>query len=209
MTEIVHPYFDTGIRIDIGTGDGAFVYKSARTSPNQFFVGIDSNADNLAKYSRKTRQKPAKGGVKNALFVQASIEALPEELNGLATHVSILFPWGSLLKTVATPDVRVLQGLHRICRADAELRIVFGYNHRREPGVTAALGLPLLSLEYLQTMVRNHYTQAGFAIQACQLEKSALRDIPTTWAQRLAYGKDREFFELRGRVIKKNQRDIE
>ena len=32
-----------GVIIDIGTGDGRFVYQSARRNPNKFYIGIDPN----------------------------------------------------------------------------------------------------------------------------------------------------------------------
>ena len=32
-----------GVIIDIGTGDGRFVYQSARQNPNKFYIGIDPN----------------------------------------------------------------------------------------------------------------------------------------------------------------------
>jgi 16S rRNA (adenine(1408)-N(1))-methyltransferase len=70
------------VTLDIGTGDGLFVYRSARSHPTQFFVGIDPNTRPLQKISQKIYRKPAKGGAPNALFIQASVENLPEELNG-------------------------------------------------------------------------------------------------------------------------------
>lgn len=36
----------------------------------------------------------------NVLFVRASAEALPAELEGRADELTILFPWGSLLRAV-------------------------------------------------------------------------------------------------------------
>ncbi len=87
-----------GIIVDLGTGDGRFVYQSARQNPARFYLGIDASANLLEKVSEKIHRKPAKGGLKNALFIQAAVEALPEELEGIADEVHIHFPWGSLLK---------------------------------------------------------------------------------------------------------------
>lgn len=186
--------------IDIGTGDGVFVYKNARSIPHRFFIGIDSNAENLAKYSRRTTQKPSKGGVQNALFVYANCAQLPEELHGVAREISILFPWGSLLQSIVIPDFHVLQGFYRLCEAQATLRIVLGYDQQCEPGITASLALPPLTIEYLRSVVEPLYAQAGFAVHARQMIHTELQDIPTTWARRLAQRKDRAFFELSGKV---------
>jgi 16S rRNA (adenine(1408)-N(1))-methyltransferase len=155
----------------------------------------------LAKYSRKTTLKPARGGVRNALFVCASCEALPEELNDLASEMTVLFPWGSLLKSVVRADNDFLRGIRRICREGAEIRIVFGYDQRSEPGVTAELALPALMPNYVDSLAGNHYRQAGFALNVRQLRKAEIGEIPTTWARKLAYGKDRVFFELCGKAM--------
>ena len=69
-----------GVIIDIGTGDGRFVYQSARQNPTKFYIGIDPNTRPLEKISEKIYRKPAKGGAGNVLFIQAAIEDLPAEL---------------------------------------------------------------------------------------------------------------------------------
>lgn len=93
-----------GIVIDIGTGDGRFVSAMARANPNKFFIGIDANVKPLEKPSMKATRKLNKGGLKNAMFVQAAIELLPEEFTGVADEIHIHFPWGSLLRSVAAAD---------------------------------------------------------------------------------------------------------
>jgi 16S rRNA (adenine(1408)-N(1))-methyltransferase len=50
-----------GIIVDIGTGDGRFVYNAARQNPNKFFIGIDANTAGLKEFSTKATRKPAKG----------------------------------------------------------------------------------------------------------------------------------------------------
>ena len=94
--------------IDIGTGDGRFVSASAKANPDKFFIGIDANVKPLEKPSIKATRKPSKGGLPNALFVQAAVEDLPEELNGLANQIYVNFPWGSLLRAVMVGDQHVL-----------------------------------------------------------------------------------------------------
>ncbi len=63
--------------MDIGTGDGRYVYRSARTNPDKFYIGIDVQPKGLEKISEKIHRKPEKGGLPNVLFVQASVEELP------------------------------------------------------------------------------------------------------------------------------------
>ena len=68
--------------IDLGTGDGLFVYQSARENPRKFYIGIDPSPRPLEKISEKIHRKAEKGGLPNALFLQASLEDLPRELDG-------------------------------------------------------------------------------------------------------------------------------
>ena len=72
--------------IDIGTGDGLFVYQSARQNPKKFYIGVDANPRALEKVSEKVHRKPAKGGLANVLFLQAAVEDLPTELDGVAAR---------------------------------------------------------------------------------------------------------------------------
>ena len=81
----------------------------------------------MREASRRAARKPARGGAPNALFVRASAEALPAELGGLATAVTVLLPWASLLHAVAAPDPAVLAGLRGMCAAGASLVVVLGY----------------------------------------------------------------------------------
>ena len=78
------------VLIDVGTGDGRYVLHVARTSPTWFALGVDACRDNLRKASRKAPP--------NALYLIANALALPkEEIGGMASKVTINFPWGSLL----------------------------------------------------------------------------------------------------------------
>jgi 16S rRNA (adenine(1408)-N(1))-methyltransferase len=94
--------------VDIGTGDGRYVYRSARANPDKFYIGIDVERKALEKVSERIHRKPEKGGLSNVLFVQAPAEDLPTELNHTADEIHIHFPWGSLLRAVAAGDEGVL-----------------------------------------------------------------------------------------------------
>src|SRR5690349_32333 len=72
------------VLIDLGTGDGRFVRHAVQTSPCIFAIGIDLCAASLRDASRRA---PA-----NALYLLASAYALPPELRGAATHITINFP---------------------------------------------------------------------------------------------------------------------
>jgi 16S rRNA (adenine(1408)-N(1))-methyltransferase len=80
-----------GIIVDLGTGDGHFVYRSARENPNKFYIGIDPNTPPLKKVSERIYRKPEKGGAPNVLFIHASVEDLPRELDGLQMRSTFTF----------------------------------------------------------------------------------------------------------------------
>ena len=144
------PPTGAGVVIDIGTGDGRFVYQSARQNPGKFYIGIDANPQPLEKISEKIHRRPAKGGLPNVLFIRAPIEALPPELDGVADEVHIHFPWGSLLRGVATGDETVLRNLRRVCAPGALLEIVIGLDPERDQSEIKALGLKPLTHEFLE-----------------------------------------------------------
>lgn len=175
-----------GVIIDIGTGDGRFVYQSARQHQNKFYIGIDPNTRPLEKISEKIYRKPAKGGAPNVLFIQSAIEDLPAELNGVADEVHVHFPWGSLLRAVATGDVEVLHNVRRICATGALLEVVTGLDPERDQSEIERLGLTPLSLEFIDKVLAKNYATAGFRItERGILPASAWPELNTSWAKRL------------------------
>ncbi len=175
-----------GVVVDIGTGDGRFVYRSASANPNKFYIGIDANAKPLDKISMKATRKPAKGGLPNVLFVQAAVENLPEEFDNTADEIHVHFPWGSLLRAVALGDEEILKSLRRICAPDCVLEIIIGIDQERDKSEIQRLEIPQLSHEYLENVLIPKYESAGFQI----LEEGVLNPeewskMETSWARKL------------------------
>jgi 16S rRNA (adenine(1408)-N(1))-methyltransferase len=186
------PLTGEGIVIDIGTGDGRFVSAAARANPNKFFIGVDANTKPLEKPSMKATRKPAKGGLPNAMFVQAAVEDLPEEFDGVADEIHIHFPWGSLLKAVATGDEAVLRSLRRIAAPGCLLEVVIGIDPDRDQTEIERLGLPELTLVILHSFLIPKYTSAGFEFLECRdLDAGEWSGIETSWAKRLSTGTTR------------------
>ncbi len=177
---------EKGIIVDLGTGDGRFVYQSARQNPHRFYLGIDASANSLEKLSEKIHRKPAKGGLKNALFIQAAVEALSEELDGIADEVHIHFPWGSLLQGVASGDETILKNIHRICAPDAVLEVIIGVDQERDASELQRLGISNLSEAFIATTLAKRYQDCGFQItETGTFTAGKWPDICTSWAQRL------------------------
>jgi 16S rRNA (adenine(1408)-N(1))-methyltransferase len=190
-----------GVIIDIGTGDGRYVYQSARRNPNKFYIGIDPNTRPLEKISEKIHRKPAKGGAPNVLFIQSAIEDLPEDLNGAANEVHVHFPWGSLLRAVATGDVALLQNLRRICAEEALLEVVIGIDPVRDKSEIERLDVQPLTLEAIDTVLVPNYAAAGFEIiERGIIAASEWPALETSWAKRLQGNEQRPITYLIARA---------
>ena len=191
-----------GVIIDIGTGDGRFVYQSARQNPNKLYIGIDPNARPLEKISEKIHRKPAKGGAPNVLFIQAAVEDLPSDLNSIANEIHVHFPWGSLLRAVATGDIAMLQNLRRICSLGALLEVVIGLDPVRDQTEIDRLGLTPLSIEFIDKQLVPNYAAAGFEmIERGVIAASEWPEFNTSWAKRLQGKQGRAITYLIARAI--------
>lgn len=185
-----------GIVIDIGTGDGRFVSTTAKLNPNKFYIGVDANVRPLEKPSMKATRKPAKGGLPNAMFVQAAVEDLPEEFDGIADEIHIHFPWGSLLRAVTTGHSEILKALRRISAPGCVLEIVIGIDPIRDKTELERLGIPELTPIILHSFLVPKYIDAGFQlIDHDRLDASQWSKLETSWARRLS-GKDRTVWAL-------------
>ena len=190
-----------GVVVDIGTGDGRFVYQSARLNPEKFFIGVDANPKALEKISEKIYRKPTKGGLPNVLFVRAAIENLPAEFDHVADEIHIHFPWGSLLRAVAAGEQDILSNLRRICAPRCLLEIVIGLDPERDRTEIERLGLPTLSNEYLETVLIDRYNAAGFdVLETGVMSHTDWSHLQTSWARKLVGNTDREVVYLIARA---------
>ena len=162
------------VLIDIGTGDGRYVRTIARECPSSFAIGIDACRENLRGLSRNAPR--------NALFIIANALTLPRELRGLATRATINFPWGSLLAALLDGDPAFLDCLVMLAQPGATLEI------RLNQGALAEAGYALnTGTVRIQQVLRERGFRTG---QSVMLDADALRLVPTTWARRIAYGRD-------------------
>lgn len=160
--------------IDLGTGDGRFVRCLAEKYTESFFIGIDACRENLRLNSQQN--------LPNALFIIASAQALPKELNGLASRVSINFPWGSLLESLLRSDAALIDGLSAISRPQASLEIYLNGDALRTAGWTLDSGAD---------QIEATLTASGWRTKSRgSLDAQALRSLSSTWAKRLAFGRD-------------------
>ena len=120
------------VTVDLGTGDGRFVRRLAEAHPVAAAIGVDTCQANLRKTSRA-----APG---NALFLVADALALPADLSGIATRVTVNFPWGSLLRGLVEGNDGLLDGLRAIGRTGAALEVTVNGEALAELGLSLETG---------------------------------------------------------------------
>jgi 16S rRNA (adenine(1408)-N(1))-methyltransferase len=188
--------------IDIGTGDGLYVYRSARVHPGKFFIGIDANARPLEKISEKIYRKSSKGGLANVLFVQSAVEDLPPELDGVANEVHVNFPWGSLLGAVVGGNTASLTRLRRICSAGAMMEVFSAIDPERDATEIKRLNLPALTLDYIDEDLASRYREAGFEIIRRELlADSAVSPFESSWSKRLSTNLKRKVIRIMAQAV--------
>lgn len=184
--------------MDIGTGDGRFVYQMARKNPEKLYIGIDAASENLSKISEKIYRNPKHGGAKNALFLQARVEELPEELNNIADEVHVHFPWGSLLAGVLKPDETIIRSLRRICKSGALLEIITSIDEARDVTQLERLGISgSLNEQYVESKLSQQFKQAGLIItEYASIPAGHWPQLCTSWTAKLNSGGNRGAYYL-------------
>ena len=168
--------------LDLGTGDGRHVHCLADNFPDAFVIGVDACRENLQAHSRLK--------LPNALFIIASAQQLPRELNGLVSHITINFPWGSLLQSLLANDPALLCGLESISRSVTSIDVRLNGGALAEQGWT---------LESGAEQIYNNLVHAGWHMKTPTMMKAdVLRSFPSTWAKRLAFGRDPRAMQLSG-----------
>jgi hypothetical protein len=145
-------------------------------------IGVDACRENLHEHSRAR--------LRNLLFIIASAQDLPHELCGLVSHVTINFPWGSLLDSLMTNDTMLMSGLGSVSRSITSVDLRLNGSALAEAGVTLEAGAD---------GIYNNMIRAGWQVGPPTLMNAqALRTFPSTWARRLAFGRDPRALELSG-----------
>lgn len=179
-----------GVILDIGTGDGRFVYQMARKNPGRLYIGIDASSEALVKISAKAHRNPEHGGARNALFLQARVEELPPELDGVADEVHIHFPWGSLLGALLRPEAPVLRRLRAVCKEEALVEIITSIDMARDSSELSRLGINgVIDEKYVDDVLVPPFAQAGLSISERGLiAPGRWPALCTAWAARLKAG---------------------
>lgn len=149
----------------------------------------------MAEASRRAAAKPARGGLDNAMFLQASLETLGGELNGLADGLTVNFPWGSLLRAVALPETALLQKLAALAKPGADLDILANLTPLRDAAYAVKLGFAEAALLCNSPRLLGTYAAAGWNVKSIE-EVTGKLVRATRWGSQLHHA-GREVWRLR------------
>lgn len=172
--------------VDLGAGDGRWLYRFARRRPDALCIGIDANADLVRDVSRRALRSPRRGGAPNLVFLRASMAALPGSLAGIAAMVRIQFPWGSLLRAVVRPEVESLTRIADLLGRQGALEVLVNLSAISQSAVLERLGIPARSMEGHRDHMRSSYAAAGLLIKRWEVVQW---QPDSTWAGRLGQGR--------------------
>ena len=162
------------ILLDLGTGDGRYARTHAEQHPDWFVIGVDACRENLRAHAQTK--------LHNMLFVIASAQQLPREFDGLVTHITINFPWGSLLQSLLAGDSKLICGIKSMSKAKTSLHLRLNGGALAEAGKTLEAGTDRISYNLVK---------AGWQIEhPVIMDAGSLKKFPSTWAKRLAFGRD-------------------
>jgi 16S rRNA (adenine(1408)-N(1))-methyltransferase len=183
--------------LDIGTGDGRFIYKSALKNRNFLYIGIDP-ASNLKEYQREINRKR----LNNGLLINSSIENFNPVVSEYFDQISIILPWGNLLKYTATCDAEFFAKLNHWLKSSGTIEIIFGFNEELEEKETKRLNLKELDereLEYLKGLYSNLKNYKLETFQTVPYKN--LENFETTWAKKLSFGAKRKYIYIQLKKI--------
>ena len=183
--------------LDLGAGDGRYAYECARNDPGTLYLALDPDADTLAAYAFRASRKPARGGVENAVFVVAAVEALPPELKSIADRVRVNFPWGSLLRGLLEPQAPVLAGVASLLRQGGVIEVIMSYHPDHDTNAFAGESLPALDAAYLEDILLPAFEASGLSVtEHRRMTQDEALAVPSTWGRRLLHARPRDVYFL-------------
>lgn len=171
--------------MDLGTSDGRAAIALARREPAALILGLDADAARMAESSLRAARSPRKGGLPNLWFAVAAAERPPDELCGRVDELSILFPWGSLLRGVLALDSAAAAGIAGLLAPCGRAHALVSVAERD----AAATDLRPLTVEDGGAIGRRW---AAFGLELAAFEPATTDEIRasgSTWGRRLLAGR--------------------
>lgn len=144
-------------------------------------IGLDASPAAMAEMSLRTARPARKGGLPNLLFAVAAAERPLVELCGRADEVTILFPWGSLLRGVLALDPMAAAGIAGLLAPGGRVRALVSVADRDAANARLA---PLRAADRDRLAER----WARFGLRLTAFEPATVQEVHatgSTWARRL------------------------
>jgi len=170
------------------------VLAEARKRPGTLFIGIDPVQALMADAARRAAAKPSRGGVPNALFLQSSLESLPHTFEEIADQITVNYPWGSLLRAAALPDLDLLSRLAAIAKHGRQVEIHIHIHPFWDPAYAARIGLGHALLIASGDAFHAAYARAGLVVR--EIADVSANPCATRWGKQLKHGA-REILRVR------------
>jgi len=162
--------------MDVGAGDGRFVLARATEHPEELVLAVDASPAAL----RESSWRAGRIGLVNALFVASALDQVPAELRGLASLVTVHFPWGTLLEAALGRDATGTDRLAALVALGGRLRLLVSASER-----DASRGATAIDPE----LVVEAYATRGFVAAVCREATAADVDAArSSWGRRLLTG---------------------
>ncbi|MGE3076476.1 MAG: hypothetical protein AB7N24_11395 [Dehalococcoidia bacterium] len=159
----------------------------AREHPDARFIGLDPNHAGLIEMSRRLMRSRR---AVNCHFVLGSVEELPGTFQELANSVTVLFPWGSLLRAVAAPVDEDIERFAGLCAEGAAIDIVTAIDTEADKAELSRLGLAGFSVERMADC-----WSRGFHVAAVEPLESD-HEYQTTWWRKIRQRETRQAVRL-------------
>jgi 16S rRNA (adenine(1408)-N(1))-methyltransferase len=171
------------VTIDVGTGNGRAVIAAAAREPTVLAIGLDADARSMAESSRRAARAASKAGTAaNTTFVVAAAEAVPAELVGIASLVTVQFPWASLLRGCLGLDEAVAAGVAAMPASGGMLELLLA------PAARDRLTVPTEPADVIAA-ARATFEGRGLRFLEARLATSEeIRASGSSWARRLLDG---------------------
>jgi 16S rRNA (adenine(1408)-N(1))-methyltransferase len=171
------------VTIDVGTGDGRAVLATAAAEPTTLILGLDAHVASMAGSSRRAAGPAHRGGLANAMFLRAAAEAPPAPLAGIASRVTVRFPWGSLLRGCLGLDPAVAAGIGGLLAPGGELKLLLAPAERDR-----LTSLPTTTVAVIEAAAAAFAPHGLAVLEARDATADEIRTSHSTWAKRLLAG---------------------
>lgn len=115
-------------------------------------------------------------------------------LGPAADRVTVILPWGDLLRAIASMPGEGPRALAALCQPGGHLESVFSLDPERDAGLPGLV----LDASYVHGQLQTAYESSGFRVTSLEpIGPGILASYETTWAKRLAFGRHRAVWRLR------------